>query len=50
MEQVIAILKDQKFFNNFDPDKFIKIAMKDFIFSKKDLRKYYDQFGATQKK
>ncbi|CAK88464.1 unnamed protein product (macronuclear) [Paramecium tetraurelia] len=50
MEQAITILKDQKFFNNYDPDKFIKIAMKDFIFSKKDLRKYYDQFAASQKK
>jgi len=42
MEQGMAILKDSKFFNTYDPDKFIKIAMKDFIFSKKDLQKHFD--------
>lgn len=42
MESVMGVLKDSKYFYNYDPDKFIKMLYKDFIFSKKDLDKYLE--------
>lgn len=41
----MAILKDSKYFYSYDPDKFVKIMTKDFIFSKKDLEKHFEAYN-----
>lgn len=40
----MKILKDYDYFREYDPDKFIKITTKDFIFSKEDIEKYFKEY------
>jgi hypothetical protein len=42
----MAVLKDMTFFRGYDQDDFIKIAMKDFIFSRSELENLYKQHAA----
>lgn len=48
-EEALGILKDHTFFEDFDPDKFMKIAFKDFIFSTEDMNKLFDNYKKDSK-
>lgn len=44
----MRILKDYEFFRSCDGDRFMKIATKDFVFSKKDIMKHFEQYDKDE--
>lgn len=42
-------MKDHDFFYKYDPDKFMKIASKDFIFSTEQMNKLFEEYKHEKK-